>query len=105
MVGRHERRNDVRSRVSLPIHSRAFFGYCARSRARRSRDLACGRLRIDELWLGAAFVGLVAAGLAWRARRAGRKRTLALVALILGGLVAAQVIAFTIGWGIYHVAT
>ena len=30
------------------------------------RDLACGRLRIDELWLGAAFVGLVAAGLAWR---------------------------------------
>ena len=60
---------------------------------------------IDELWLGAAFVGLSAAGLAWRARRAGGKRTLALVALILGGLVAAQVIAFTIGWGIYHLVT
>jgi hypothetical protein len=60
---------------------------------------------IDELWFGAAFVGLVAAGLARRARRAGGKRTLALVALILGGLVAAQVIAFVIGWGIYHVAT
>jgi hypothetical protein len=63
----------------------------------------------DELWLGAAFLGLVAAGLAWRSRReatrAGGSGTLALVAVIAGGLVAAQVIAFTIGWGIYHLVT
>jgi hypothetical protein len=63
----------------------------------------------DELWLGASFLGLVAAGLAWRsrreARRAGGKGTIALVAMLAGGLVAAQVIAFTIAWGIYHLAT
>jgi hypothetical protein len=60
---------------------------------------------VDELWLGAAFVGLVSAGLASRARRAGQDGVVTLVALVIGGLVAAQVIAFTIAWGVYHLVT
>ena len=60
---------------------------------------------IDELWLGAAFLGLASAGVAWRARHAGARNALTFLALIAGGLVAAQVIAFTIAWGIYHLVS
>ena len=63
----------------------------------------------DELWLGAAFLGLLAAGLGRHARRharsGGGSGAPALVATIVGGLVAAHVIAFTIAWGVYHLAT
>ena len=64
--------------------------------------LVAATATVDELWLGAAFLGLVAALVAWGVRRAGARNARTLTALILGGLVAAQVIVFTSAWGLYH---
>jgi len=58
----------------------------------------------DALYPVSATVGAVAAAAGWKTRkdRTGEKSTRALVAMIVGGLVAAQVILFTIAWLIYH---
>jgi hypothetical protein len=58
----------------------------------------------EALWFPAAALGIVAVVLGrkarGRARAAGSKGTLALVAMIVGGLLAAQVVAWTVIWGI-----
>lgn len=58
----------------------------------------------DALFVVAAAVGAVAAAFAWKARsdtrRAGANSGLAVAALIIGGLVTAQVLVYTAVWGI-----
>jgi hypothetical protein len=58
----------------------------------------------DALYAVSAAGGAVAAAAGWRTRkdRTGAKSTVALVAMIVGGLLAAEVIVFTIAWVIYH---
>ena len=63
----------------------------------------------DGLYLVAGALGIVAFGLGLKARRearrAGSHARLALTAIVVGGLLGGLVVAFSIGWGVYHLVT
>jgi len=58
----------------------------------------------DALYPVSAAIGAVAAVAGWKTHKdeTGRKSTVSLIAMIVGGLLAAEVILFTIGWVAYH---